>query len=499
MATDDNGNVLSDIAPGSVRRIHLVGVAGTGMGSFAGLLKAAGYEVTGSDQNVYPPMSDMLRAWGIETMTPYAAENLDRAKPDLVIIGNVLRRVNPEATAVRERRVPQMSFPAAFGSLMIGDRHSVVVAGTHGKTTTSALMAHVLTAAGTDPTFLVGGVMLNYQSNFRYGRGDLVVVEGDEYDTAYFDKGPKFLHYRARTALLTSVEFDHADIYDDMAHYERAYARFAATLPEDGLLAVSAVYPNAVALARRAARSRVVTYAGKGEADYAARDVRFGPEGARFSIVGPEGESGELLLPMSGHHNVENAVGVYAAARAVGLTAEQVRAGFASFQGVKRRQEIRGEPAGVLVIDDFAHHPTAVRETIDAIRLRYPDRRLWAVFEPRSNTSRRNIHQEEYAHAFDGAARATIRVPEPHDKVPADEQLDIGRVVAALRARGIDADADRDVDVLVSRIVQEARAGDVLLVMSNGSFEGLIPKVMEGLGGRGGVGVGSEWGQTPSP
>jgi UDP-N-acetylmuramate: L-alanyl-gamma-D-glutamyl-meso-diaminopimelate ligase len=484
MTTDDNGNVLTEIKPGSVRRVHLVGVAGTGMGSFAGLLKAAGYDVTGSDQNVYPPMSDMLQKWGIETLTPYAAENLDRARPDLVIIGNVLRRVNPEATAVRERRLPQMSFPAAFGSLLIGDKHSVVIAGTHGKTTTSALIAHVLTDAALDPTFLVGGVTLNYGGNFRFGNGAHVVVEGDEYDTAYFDKGPKFMHYRARTAMLTSVEFDHADIYNDMVHYESAYERFAESMPDDGFLAVSAAYPNAVALARRAARARVVTYAGKGDADYVARDVRFGPEGARFHIDEPEGSSGELLLPMSGHHNVENAVGVYAACRALGLTAAQVRDGFASFEGVKRRQEIRGEPGGVLVIDDFAHHPTAVRETIDAIRLRYPDRRLWAVFEPRSNTSRRNIHQTEYASAFDGASRASIRVPEPHDKVPLDEQLDINKVVKELGARGIEAEADPDVDVLVDRVATGARPGDVLLVMSNGAFGGFIEKVRARLADR---------------
>ena len=484
MNANDDGNVLAEVAPSSVRRIHLVGVAGTGMGSFAGLLKAAGYDVTGSDQNVYPPMSDMLRAWGIEAMTPYAPENLDRARPDLVIIGNVMRRVNPECTAVRERGLPQMSFPAAFGSLIIGEKHSIVIAGTHGKTTTSALMAHVLADAGTDPTFLVGGVLLNYGGNYRYGHGAHVVVEGDEYDTAYFDKGPKFLHYRARTAMLTSVEFDHADIYRDMAHYESAYERLAQTLPVDGLLLVCASYPNAVAIAERAARSRVLTYAGRGDAAYVARDVRFGPEGAHFSIKGPDGDSGALVLPMGGLHNVENAVGVYAVARAVGLSADQVRSGFASFAGIKRRQEIRGEPAGVLVIDDFAHHPTAVRETIDAVRLRYPDRRLWAVFEPRSNTSRRNIHQEEYARAFTGAARASIRVPEPHDKVPANEQLNIPRVVQALQASGIEADADPDVNVLVERLTHEARRGDVLLVMSNGSFGGLIERVMEGLEGR---------------
>src|SRR3954469_11710290 len=414
MTDTDNGNVLTDIDPQSIKRIHLVGVAGTGMGSFAGMLKAAGYEVTGSDEKVYPPMSDMLRAWGVEVMTPYAPANLDAARPDLVIIGNVIRRVNPEATAVRERGIPQMSFPAAFGSLVLADKHSVVVVGTHGKTTTSALMAHVLVDAGTDPSFLVGGVTVNYHGNFRNGDGPFVVVEGDEYDTAYFDKGPKFLHYRARTALLTSIEFDHADIYRDMAHYESAYHMFPPMLPEDGFLAVAASYPNAVAIAQRASRAYVATYAAQGKADYTTDNLRFGPEGARFVVVEPRGRAGEFLLPMSGHHNVENALGVYAAARALGLSADQLRDGFASFSGVKRRQEIRGEIGGVLVIDDFAHHPTAVRETITAIRLRYPHRRLWAVFEPRSNTSRRNIHQREYTTAFDGSSRASIRVPEPH-------------------------------------------------------------------------------------
>jgi UDP-N-acetylmuramate: L-alanyl-gamma-D-glutamyl-meso-diaminopimelate ligase len=484
---DDNGNVLSDIAPGAIRRIHLVGVGGTGMGSFAGMLKTAGYEVTGSDENVYPPMSDMLDAWGVRALTPYSPSNLDVARPDLVIIGNVIRRVNVEATAVRERGLPQMSFPAAFGSLVLQGKHSVVVTGTHGKTTTSALMAHVLVDAGTDPSFLVGGVTLNANSNYRNGAGPFVVVEGDEYDTAYFDKGPKFLHYRARTALLTSVEFDHADIYRDLAHYESAYEKFAATLPEDGLLAVAASYPNAVALARRASRAYVATYAAQGDAEYRAERLRFGPEGARFVIREPRGDAGEFLLPMSGYHNVENALGVYAAARALGLGADAIRAGFASFSGVKRRQEIRGTVGDVLVIDDFAHHPTAVRETIVAIRQRYPDRRLWAVFEPRSNTSRRNIHQREYASAFDGAALASIRVPEPHDKVPLDEQLDIGKVVDELRGQGIEADASPDVDVLVRRVLDGTRPGDVVLVMSNGSFGGFIPSLLAGLRARNGA------------
>ena len=483
--TDDNGNVLNEIAPHSIKRIHLVGVAGTGMGSFAGMLKAQGYVVSGSDESVYPPMSDMLAAWGVDVMTPYSPANIDAAKPDLVIIGNVIRRVNVEATAVRERGIPQMSFPAAFGSLVLAGKHSIVVAGTHGKTTTSALMAHVLVDAGTDPSFLVGGVTLNYTGNFRIGQGEFVVVEGDEYDTAYFDKGPKFMHYRAKTALLTSVEFDHADIYRDMAHYESAYDKFAATLPADGFLAVSASYPNAVAIAKRSSRAQVATYAGHGEADFTTENLTFGPDGARFVIREWRGHAGEFVLPMSGHHNVENAVGVYAAARAVGLSADQVRSGFASFTGVKRRQEIRGEPAGVLVIDDFAHHPTAVRETITAIRLRYPERRLWAVFEPRSNTSRRNIHQTEYTTAFDGASHASIRVPEPHDKVPLNEQLDITKVVDVLNAHGIVANASRNVPELVDAVARGARAGDVVLVMSNGAFEGFIPSLLSSLESRG--------------
>jgi UDP-N-acetylmuramate: L-alanyl-gamma-D-glutamyl-meso-diaminopimelate ligase len=482
--TDDNGVIRNEIAPGSVRRIHLVGVAGTGMGSFAGMLKEAGYEVTGSDENVYPPMSDMLASWKIDVFTPYSADNIERAKPDLVIIGNVIRRVNPEATAVRELGIAQMSFPAAFGALIAAGRHSIVVAGTHGKTTTSALMAHVLADAGLDPTFLVGGVTHNYTGNFRLGSGPHVVVEGDEYDTAYFDKGPKFVHYRARTALFTSLEFDHADIYTDMVHYESAYERFCDTLPRDGWLGVSATYPRAVEIALARSRAPVLTYAAGRDADFSARDVRFAEDGARFLVTGPGQDPSPVLLPMSGMHNVENATGVWAAARSLGLQPASIAAAFSSFLGVKRRQEPRGYAGGVLVIDDFAHHPTAVRETIGGIRQRYPGRRLWAVFEPRSNTSRRNIHQAEYAAAFDEADVVTIRLPEPHDKVPADQQLDVNAVVATIRTRGIEASGLESVPEIVELIARQARANDVVLVMSNGAFGGLIPMLLSTLAKR---------------
>jgi UDP-N-acetylmuramate: L-alanyl-gamma-D-glutamyl-meso-diaminopimelate ligase len=485
--TDDNGNVLETIEPGTVRRIHLVGVAGTGMGSFAGMLKAAGYEVTGSDENVYPPMSDMLKAWGIPVLTPYRPENLDAAKPDLVIIGNVIRRVNPEATEVRTRRIAQMSFPAALGSLFLKRAHSVVVAGTHGKTTTSSLIAHVLVAAGQDPSFLVGGVTQNYSGNYRVGKGAHFVVEGDEYDTSYWDKGSKFLHYQPRTAILTSVEFDHADIFRDMAHYEATFEKFVRLIPPDGRLIVCAAYPNALRIAQ-GTRGQVVTYVGKegATADYTPRNIRYGSEGASFEVVERGTVLGTARMQLSGAHNVENALSVIAAARGLGLTFEQIAQGLGSFSGVKRRQEVRGEPGGILVIDDFAHHPTAVRETIAAIRHRYPQRRLWAIFEPRSNTSRRNIHQEDYAHAFTGATRASLKVPERHDKVPSNEELNVPQVCEALKAQGIEADHAADVPSLVERVAREARPGDVLLVMSNGAFGGFIDKLLAALQSRAG-------------
>ena len=479
--TEDNGKVLTTVDPKSVKRIHLVGVAGTGMGAFAGMLKTAGYTVSGSDENVYPPMSDMLAAWGIEVFTPYAAENLDRAAPDLVIIGNVIRRVNPEATAVRERGIAQMSFPAALGALILAGKHSVVIVGTHGKTTTSALMAHVLVEGGLDPTFLIGGVTRNYDTSFRLGKGRHVVVEGDEYDTAYFDKGPKFLHYHARTAILSSIEFDHADIFRDMPHYEAAFVQFVKTLPADGTLAVSASYPKAVQMARDASKAPVVTYAVNGKADYRADNEQFSPEGVRFRIHGPKAKARELFLPMSGYHNIENAAGVYAAARSLGLSHDRIAKGFASFAGVKRRQEVRAEVGEVMVVDDFAHHPTAVRETIEGIRQRYPDRRLWAVFEPRSNTSRRNIHQAEYVKALAHTDLATIREPEPHDKVPAHQRLNVGKIVAELTKLGVTADASLDVAVLVDRVAKGARPQDLILVMSNGAFGGFIPSLISAL------------------
>ncbi|HTP49332.1 MAG TPA: UDP-N-acetylmuramate:L-alanyl-gamma-D-glutamyl-meso-diaminopimelate ligase [Anaeromyxobacteraceae bacterium] len=466
-----------------VKRVHLVGVCGTGMGSFAGMLKAAGYEVTGSDENVYPPMSTQLERWGIEAWSGYRPENLDRARPDVVVVGNVVRAVNPEAAAVRERGLAHVSFPQALGELFIAPRHGVVVVGTHGKTTTSALMAFVLHRAGRDPSFLVGGVTRDFDGNFRIGRGEHFVVEGDEYDTAYFDKGPKFLHYRPRTAIFTSCEMDHADIYRDETHYRSAFERFVALLPRDGFLAACATWPSVVELAGRAA-CEVESYSVEHRADWEARDLSLAADGARFRLVRRGRALGAVRLAVGGAHNVENALGVAAAATRLGLGFEEIAAGLEEFRGVRRRQEVRGSAGGVTVVDDFAHHPTAVSRTLAAIRGSFPGARLLACFEPRSNTSRRSLHQEEYGRSFGDAARVFLLRPAPTDRVPEAERLDVDRLARDIAASGRPARACGAVEEMVEAVCSEARPGDVVVAMSNGAFGGIWEKLLAALGAR---------------
>ena len=463
-------------------RIYLLGIAGTGMGSFAGLLRKAGHEVKGSDENVYPPMSDKLREWGIATVTPYAAANLNRAEIDLAVVGNVLRADNVEARAVRRLGIPHMSFPEALEELFLATRHPVVVAGTHGKTTTTSLLAQVLSHAGRDPSLLVGGVPLNFNEGFRLGKGEHFVLEGDEYDTAYFDKGPKFLHYRPRTAIFTGAEFDHADIYRDTAHYESAFEKFFALLPQDGYAAACSGFDNWKRLASFA-RCKVESYCARDDldADWNSRWMSLGPAGASFEVHYRNSKEIRVTLPAAGRHNVENALGVYAACRALGLKPDEIAAGFKTFRGVKRRQELRGELKGIAVIDDFAHHPTAVRETIAAVAAQYPGRRLVAVFEPRSNTAMRKIHQDEYAHAFKGAAEAVISQPTALAKVPEAERVDAKKMVEDIVAAGTKARWMESPDAIVAALVKELRSGDVVLAMSNGAFGGLHDKLLKAL------------------
>jgi UDP-N-acetylmuramate: L-alanyl-gamma-D-glutamyl-meso-diaminopimelate ligase len=463
-------------------RFHLLGIAGTGMGAFAGLLKQAGHEVRGTDQNVYPPMSDKLRDWEIEVRTPYAPEHLD-PEVDLYVVGNVIRKTNEEAAALRARGLRYASFPETLGRMFLAERHSVVVAGTHGKTTTSTLLAHALVHAGRDPGYLVGGVPQGLDGNsesFRVGaRGAPFVVEGDEYDTAYFDKGPKFLHYRARSLLATSLEFDHADIYDDVGQIESRFRQLFALMPEGSHTVVHAGSPILMrALEDARTASRVETYGPGGT--WTHGPIEEDERGMRFE-VSREGEAPRHLeLPLSGDHNAMNALGAYAILRGLGLDHEDIAAGFASFQGIKRRMEVRGEADGVTVVDDFAHHPTAVATTVAGARRRYAGRPVWALFEPRSATSCRAIFQDDYARAFGGADR--VLLAPPGRELPPGEALDTKKLADDLRAQGLEADA-RSIDEMVDAGA-EAPSGAVLLCMSNGAFGGIHERLLERLRAR---------------
>jgi len=462
-----------------VKRVHLVGICGTGMGSLAGLLADAGYDVRGSDEAVYPPMSTMLRDKGIRVLEGYRADHLDD-RPDLVVIGNIATKSNPEAVAAIERGIPYASMPQAIGRLFLEGRHSIVVAGTHGKTTTAGLMAWTLTSAGRDPSFLVGGVLKNFDRSFGLGRGDEFIIEGDEYETSFFDKGPKFLHYRPQSVILTSVEYDHAEMYPDLQSVKEAFRKLVALVPPDGLLVYCADDPNAREAAR-GARSPLVPYGcGRGEG-FRGHVREAGSEGMEFEVSQDGAVFGVYRSPLTGLHNLRNMLGVIAVAHHRGLPAQAIGEGLATFAGMKRRQDVRGVAGGVTVIDDFAHHPTAVRATLQATRDRYPGRRIWAVFEPRTNTTRRSVFQEDYARSFDDAERIVVAAVDHPEKAPEGQRFSVERLIADLRARGKDAVSIPGVPDIVDYLARESRRDDVILVMSNGAFGGLHDRLLGAL------------------
>lgn len=471
---------MSELPPAG-SHIHMIAICGVGMASLAGLLQSRGYRVTGSDQNVYPPMSTYLADIGIEVLAGFCPEHLS-TRPDLVVVGNAVSRANPEAQAMLDQDMPHISFPQALGHFLIGARRSLVVAGTHGKTTTSALAAWVLKCAGLDPGFFVGGVPLNFESGWRVGAGDYVVIEGDEYDTAFFDKGPKFLHYRPEHVILTSVEFDHADIYRDIDHVKNAFLRLMEIIPGDGSLIVCDDYPLAREISSAAPGQRV-TYGDGDRADWTACNVEF-RDGRSFFEPQFRGKGeGRLEVAVIGRHNVKNALAVYALARALGIERAKLLDGFRTFAGVKRRQELRGERRGVVVIDDFAHHPTAVRETVEAVRAAYPGGRVWAVFEPRSNTSKRSIFEREFAAALALADQSVVAPVYQPEKIPDGERLSVENVVRQInricgdeRAREVDGATE-----IANVIARDARRGDVVLVMSNGGFDDVHDKILRAL------------------
>ena len=460
----------------AIRTIHVMGIGGTAMAALAGMLVDAGYAVTGSDTGVYPPMSDYLDKLGIEVMTGYVASNLDH-NPDLVIVGNVIRAEYEEAAALLQRDLPYCSFPEAFGAMFLADAHSVVIAGTHGKTTTTSITAWLLQAAGLQPGFLVGGIAKNFDRTARAGGGARFVIEGDEYDTAFFDKGPKFLHYRAKTAVLTSVEFDHADIYADMEAVKRSFRLLMDKMPEDGTVIVRGDDAHAVDVAS-GARCEVWRY-GPGQAwDGAIEGMDHETGTMRFTVTRDGQPIGTFRSLLVGEHNLYNQVAAAAAAICAGAAPEALAEGFSTFEGIKRRQEVIGEPGGVTVIDDFAHHPTSVRVTLEALRLRYGKRRLWAVWEPRSATSRRAVFQGEYAKAFDGADQVIIAKPYDQDRIAEADRFSSDRLVADLADRGVDAVVLPDADAIARTVAARAHPHDVVAVLSNGGFGGVHGKLI---------------------
>jgi UDP-N-acetylmuramate: L-alanyl-gamma-D-glutamyl-meso-diaminopimelate ligase len=471
------------------KHIHIVGVGGTLMGAFAAFLRRNHVRVTGSDMPVYPPMSDVLSAAGVELQTPYAAENLDKigGRPDLIVIGNVISEANPEMKAIRALGLPYISLPEFMEQHLLPKTRNLVVAGTHGKTTTASLLAHCLHFLGLSPSYFIGGVSLDLPHSFhveskRPTEGGLFVLEGDEYDTAFWDKVPKFNHYLPNDVILTSIEYDHADIYPDFESVKKVFYGLMGRIRAPGRLIACGDHPEVLEAAKRSVQP-VFTYGfspGLG-LDFQAQNYRRVDQEFAFDVFSKGKKVETVTLHLSGQYNALNALAVWVELKELGVDSKKAVDAIRSFRGVKRRQEERGEVRGVLVVDDFAHHPTAVRETLQGLSIKYSDRRLIAVFEPRSATSRRKIFQKEYAAAFDPCAEVYIAQAFNQAQIPEANQFSSQDLVQDLVQRGQDAHYFSSVDDGVKQLAKNSRSGDVIAVLSNGGFEGFIPKLLSQL------------------
>ena len=466
--------------PEPCRHIHIMGICGTGMAALAGMLKEQGFQVTGSDENVYPPMSDFLEQMGIDVMAGYGPQNLVPV-PDLVVVGNVIRAVNPEAVTLAEQGIPYVSMPQALGRFFLARCLPLVVTGTHGKTTTSSLLATALYRAGDSPGFMIGGIVEAFGTNYRIGKGSHFVVEGDEYDTAFFNKVSKFLHYRPHHAIVTSIEFDHADIFPDLQAIKASFAEFVTLIPAGGSLTACMDDPVVAEIAGRAS-CPVLSYGIGADNMYRIADLQVEGLTSRFSVYKHERKLGEFSLPLPGLHNGLNGTAVVALMDHLGFCVEDIQNGLATFEGVKRRQQIRGEVNGITVIDDFAHHPTAVRETVRALRLAWPKRRLIIVFEPRTNSSRRAVFQDRYADSFDGSDLVVVREHVPLPDIPASEQFSSVRLVQDLVRRHIDGHYFPDTETILDFLVDRAQSGDIIAILSNGGFDDIHERLLSRLG-----------------
>ncbi|MCU0646290.1 MAG: UDP-N-acetylmuramate:L-alanyl-gamma-D-glutamyl-meso-diaminopimelate ligase, partial [bacterium] len=407
----------------NIKNIYMIAICGTAMGSLAAMLQSQGYQVSGSDDHVYPPMSTFLESRGIAIRQGFNANNLSPA-PDLVIIGNAMSRGNPEVEAVLERKIPYTSVAAALKTFFIEGKHSIVVTGTHGKTTTSSLVAWLLEFAGKDPGFLIGGIPRNFQQGFKVGNSDLFVVEGDEYDTAFFDKAAKFFHYLPECLIVNNIEFDHADIYDNLDQIKLAFRRLINLVPRNGLLLANHDDKNVMALSERAF-SPVQSFGLSDAAYWNANNIQFFEDHTTFDII----KQGDLFAPVSvqltGYHNIRNVLAAVASAHFYGVSVASIQQGLPQFQNILKRLEVKAVINNITIYDDFAHHPTKVRSTVNGLRCRFPDRKIWAVFEPRTATTKRKMMEDEYAAAFDDADVTIISALHLPNKVQAEERLSV--------------------------------------------------------------------------
>jgi UDP-N-acetylmuramate: L-alanyl-gamma-D-glutamyl-meso-diaminopimelate ligase len=467
-----------------VKRVYLIGIAGTAMASLAGMLRQRGYQVAGSDEHVYPPMSTYLESLHIPVLEGYTRQHLESLRPDLVVIGNVAAKTNPEAEATLQLDLPYTSMPEAIYELFIKGKHSIVVAGTHGKTTTTSLMAWVLEAAGRDPSMVVGGIPLNFNQNFNLGNGPEFVIEGDEYNTAFFDKGPKFLHYAANTLVVNNIEFDHADIYADLNAIIEAFRKAVVQVAPNDTIVANGDDANVSGL-RRDAGARWITFGSSRDHTISFAGAEFTPEATTFTACWEGEEWFRFRTTLSGRHNVLNALAVIATARLRGLDADSIQKGLDTFLGIKRRMEVRGVERGVTVIDDFAHHPTAIATTLNGARRRYPGRRLWALFEPRSISSVRKEFEQGYIEAFHQADRVIIGPAFHRDRYQTryglDKMMSVPTIIDRLNNDRIPAAQIDDFDAIADRVASDAKEGDVVVVMSSGAFGGVHEKILQRL------------------
>jgi len=449
------------------------------MGSLAGMFHELGYQVTGSDNGVYPPMSDFLAQMGIKVREGYAASNLN-PRPDLVVVGNVIRRTNAEAVELEQSGVPFISMPDALIRFFARDKTRIVVTGTHGKTTVSSMIAWILNEEKLDPGFMIGGLPGNFLRNYRLGNGPHFVIEGDEYDTAYFDKTPKFVHYGPQVGVVTSCEFDHGDIYESLEQIESQFAAFAGLIPVEGCLVAFGEDERVRKIATNATAS-VHTYGFDDKTEWQLSEMEDRGNGIRAVIKHRGRQVYSGTLPVVGYHNVLNALAAIAATACAGVSPQKAMQSLQSFAGVRRRQEILGEEAGVLVIDDFAHHPTEVRATCSGVKARFPQRRLVAIFEPRTNTSKRAFFQQLYASAFLDAHLVVLREPRDVEAIAFRDRFNSELLATTLRAQGKEAWALQDTDKLIDFLLERLVPGDVALIMSNGNFDNLNARLLDRL------------------